>query len=102
MILNKTGRAQAAERLLRDAMAVRAKSAKRSTYAAIVSGVLGECLTIQKRYAEAEPLLVDSFQILQSLHVPQSPILGEARERLVSLYVAWGKPAESARYMPSP
>ena len=102
MILNKTGRAQAAERLLRDAMAVRAKAAKRSTYAAIVSGVLGECLTIQKRYAEAEPLLVDSFQILQSLHVPQSPILGEARERLVSFYAAWGKPAESARYTPSP
>lgn len=100
LILNKTGRSREAEPLLREALAVREqKSPRQSNYVAIALGSLGECLTAEKRYAEGEPLLVESYQTLRSLHVPQSPVLKEARERLVSLYVAWGKPSESTRYL---
>jgi tetratricopeptide (TPR) repeat protein len=100
-VLNKTGRFQEAEPLLREALAIRQKSPRRNDVA-LALGSLGECLFTQKRYAEAEPLLVESYQTLKNLHVPQSPVLNEAHERLVSLYAAWGKPAESIRYMPSP
>jgi hypothetical protein len=54
-------------------------------------GGLGECLTVAKRYAEAEPLLTESYKIIDSLHVPKSPTLKEARGRLATLYAAWGK-----------
>ena len=84
---------------MRQALAIREqKSPRLSNYVAIALGSLGECLTTQKRYAEAEPLLNESYQTLSSLHVPQSPVLKEARERLASLYAAWGKPEDAARY----
>ncbi len=95
LILNKTGRSREAEPLLREVLAIRERVAKRSNYTALALGALGECLTTQKRYAEAEPLLVESYQMLNGLHVPQSPALKEARERLASLYSAWGKPSVS-------
>jgi hypothetical protein len=60
---------------------------------ALVSGALGECLTIQKRYAEAEPLLIQSYKTLKSVQVPGSPTRIEARDRLASLYAGWGKPS---------
>ena len=41
---------------------------------AIALGYLGECLLTQKRYDEAEPLLTESAQILERVHVPQSPV----------------------------
>jgi hypothetical protein len=58
-------------------------------------GNLGECLATQQRYAEAEPLLVESYQMRKSSQVPQRPILKEARDRLASLYSACGKPQET-------
>jgi tetratricopeptide (TPR) repeat protein len=98
-IFDKTGRSREAEPLLREALAIREKAAKHSNYSAIALGELGACLTTQKRYAEAEPLLVESYQTLTDLHVPQSPILKEAREHLIILYTAWGRQAEATRYL---
>jgi tetratricopeptide (TPR) repeat protein len=88
--LNKTGRSKEAERLLREALAIRQKS-PRPADRAIVQGDLGECLLTQNRYAEAEPLLVASYRTLGAAHVPQSPVLKQARERVTALYAAWGK-----------
>ena len=63
LIVNKRGRPREAESLLREALAVREqKSPRKSNYVAIALGSLGECLVTQKRYAEAEPLLVESYQ----------------------------------------
>jgi tetratricopeptide (TPR) repeat protein len=98
LIVNKTGRSHEAEPLLREALAIRQqKSPRQSNYVAIALGSLGECLFTQKRYAEAEPFLFESYQILTNLHVPQSPVLKEARERLLSLYAARGKPSQLVR-----
>ena len=49
----------------------------------------------ERRYAEAEPLLKESYDIFGSFHVPESPALKEARERLVKLYAASGKDSPS-------
>jgi serine/threonine-protein kinase len=94
-ILNRTGRWQEAEPLLRDAVASRRKS-QPSPALADPLGLLGENLVGQKRYAEAEPLLIESYNILRRTQVPPSPVLLEARERLQSLSAAWGKPAHIA------
>ena len=99
-ILNRTGRSREAEILLRDALAIRQHNAHRPTDLAIAQGSLGECLLTQKRYSEAEPLLVESYQTLKALNVPQSPLLNEARTRLFKLYAGWGKVPESRLYAP--
>ncbi len=59
---------------------------------AVALGSLGECLSTEQRYAEAEPLLTESYETLKAVQVPQSPILEEARKRLKSLYAGWGRP----------
>ena len=93
LILNKTGRSREAEALLRDTLAVAQQNSRRPLDVAQASAALGECLAIQERYAEAEPLLVQSYATLKSVQVPGSPAIREARERLASLYAAWGKPS---------
>jgi serine/threonine-protein kinase len=98
-ILTTTGRAPEAEPLLREALAVlEPRVPRQSNPMAIMLGNLGECLAAQGRNAEAEPLLNESYTILKAVHVRESPVLDEARQRLVSLYEAWGKPQEAARY----
>jgi tetratricopeptide (TPR) repeat protein len=64
---------------------------------------LGTFLSDQKRYADAEPLLLAAHEALQA-H-PQAAAsaslkqrLTQARERLVQLYDAWGKPDEAAKW----
>ena len=54
----------------------------------------------QKNYAEAEPLLLQSYQGLQQRQASLPPILNaprritEALERLVQLYDAWASPSK--------
>jgi tetratricopeptide (TPR) repeat protein len=87
LIFVKTGRLREAEPLLRKALTIgEQKSPRRSKYMATALGGLGECLAAQKRYAEAELLLTESYEILGSLQVPQSPALRGARERLELLH----------------
>jgi tetratricopeptide (TPR) repeat protein len=98
-ILNKTGRLSEAERLFREALALREKTApRRSNAVGVALGDVGECLVSQKRYAEAEPLLTESYVIVKAIHVPQSPGLREAAQRLVTLYRSWGKPQQADQY----
>jgi serine/threonine-protein kinase len=105
-ILTTTGRASEAEPLLRDVLAVlEPRVPRQSNPMATMLGNLGDCLAAQARYAEAELRLNESYTILKVVNVPQSPGLDEARQRLVSLYEAWGKPQEAARYrsqLPNP
>ena len=98
-ILSTTGRAREGEPLLREALAVlEPRVPRQSNPIATVLGNLGDCLAAQARYAEAEPLLNESYTILKAVHIHESPVLDEARQRLVSLYEAWGRPQEAARY----
>ena len=96
LTLNRTGRSREAEPLLREVLALRQKGGKPSTQLALAMGNLGECLATQMRYAEAEPLLVESYQMLDSVQVPQSPMLKEARGRLATFYAASGNPEKAA------
>jgi serine/threonine-protein kinase len=57
-----------------------------------VKGALGECLMAQKRYAEAEALLVESYESFKINQVPQSFRIKEASGRLSKLYQTWHRP----------
>src|SRR5262249_4863598 len=65
--------------------------------------LLGGALVGQKKYADAEPLLLQGYEGLR-LHEPSIPAeerprrLLQAIERLGELYDAWGKPDEASKW----
>ena len=64
--------------------------------------LLGASLAGQKKYAEAEPLLVDGYQQMaarkKEISVPDWYYVDRALEWLVQLYEDWGKPARAAEW----
>ncbi len=64
--------------------------------------LLGASLSGQKRYAEAEPLLLEGYQGMLArknrMAVPDWYHLDRAREWIVELYRAWGKPMKAAEW----
>jgi hypothetical protein len=64
--------------------------------------LLGASLAGQKKFAEAEPLLLEGYQGMlarkERMAVPDWYHLDRAREWIVQLYQAWGKPAKAAEW----
>jgi tetratricopeptide (TPR) repeat protein len=64
--------------------------------------LLGASLAGQKKYAEAEPLLLEGYQGMVAqkdrMTVPDWYHLDLAREWIVQLYQAWGKPEKAAEW----
>ena len=67
--------------------------------------ILGAALLGQKRYEEAEPVLLSAYegmmtkQSMVSRSYPLRPKLHEeAAQRIVQLYEGWGKPEEAAKW----
>ena len=57
----------------------------------------------QAQFAEAEPLLVKSYEGLQQRQsrrpdISRVAVLKEASQRVVQLYEAWGKPDQAAEW----
>ena len=65
----------------------------------------GDSLLGQKKYAEAEPLLLSGYEGMKArearLPASRKFHLAEACERIVRLYEAWGKTDEAGRGEPS-
>jgi serine/threonine-protein kinase len=105
-IFSQTGRVDEAEKLLREAVRIRAENMPETHFLrATANGALGEFLTSQKRFAEAEPFLLASHESLMKSQAANSPRTRRSRERLANLYDAWDKPAQAAVYrapLPSP
>src|SRR5204863_2609308 len=76
LILNKLGRSAEAEKILREAVKLRLENLPAKHFmSALARGALGECLTAQRRYDEAEALLVSSYGDLieiQGEHTPRT------------------------------
>jgi serine/threonine-protein kinase len=62
------------------------------------AGLRGACLAGLGRFEEAEPLLLDSYVVLERELSKRSVFTLGILESLVELYDAWGRPAEAARY----
>jgi serine/threonine-protein kinase len=99
LILNKLGRGDEAEKVLREAVKLREENLPIKHFlSALTKGALGECLTVQKRYDEAEALLIASYNDLKSSQGEQTPRTVEAVRRLARLYEAWKKPDQEAAF----
>jgi serine/threonine-protein kinase len=101
--LAKTGQVKEGETILREAVRIRTESLPKEHYwVALANSALGECLTIQQRYSEAEPLLVASYESLKNSQGTHNPRTRLALQRLVELYEKWQKPDLAARYRAMP
>jgi hypothetical protein len=99
MALLAKGDHAGAEPVLRECHTIREKTMPESWLRWNAASMLGEALAGQGRHAEAEPLLLQGYERMEP---PDEPIprrrRREARERIVALYEAWGKPEAAARW----
>jgi len=63
---------------------------------------LGACLSAQRRYAEAEPLLLSGYagmrQRASRMPARQKNWIRSAGEQIVDLYTQWSKPEQAAQW----
>ncbi len=98
VILNRTGKPQEAERIAREAVRLRETSLPKGNWMiAMARSELGECLSRQRRYAEAESLLIQSHQDLLASQGATNPHTSSVKQRLAHLYQAWNKPEASSQ-----
>jgi hypothetical protein len=99
LVLLKTSRFSEAEGLLRPSLERRQRLFPDEWRTPQAQSLLGEALTGEKRFAEAEPLLLAGFSGLkaQSVRIPASAGVSfrHTGECLIKLYLDWGKSAEA-------
>ena len=90
------GRPDESEKPLRESLGIREKNQPEAWTTFSTQSMLGEYLLGQKKYSEAEPLLLGGYQGMDTRKktIPASvrkQRLSEALERIVRLYDEWGK-----------
>jgi tetratricopeptide (TPR) repeat protein len=91
------GRLEEAETVARRALAIRlAKFPETSVPVALTRLRLGQILTAQKRYPQADELLRKAAESLAAAGPGAASYAQNAIKARVALYQAWGKPAEAA------
>ncbi|MEY2541772.1 MAG: eukaryotic-like serine/threonine-protein kinase [Verrucomicrobiota bacterium] len=99
LIYSRLGKAADAEKLLRQAVQIRASNMPVTHFLrAMTEGALGEFLSRQNDFPEAEPLLLGSYESLKASQAANSPRTRLALQRLANLYEAWNNPDQAARY----
>jgi hypothetical protein len=91
-----------AELKLRESLTIRQTTHPNNWITFDTQSMLGEALLEQKKYAQAEPLLLAGYDGLKQRRakIPLQQLfrLTRAIQRLVRLYTAWGKPEEASRW----
>jgi tetratricopeptide (TPR) repeat protein len=99
LAMTRDGKAAEAEPMLREGLKLaKANHLGGTASPENVSAALGECLLDQKRYAEAEPLLLSGYAALKMRLGEHNSVYVPVARRLYELYTAWNKPAEAARF----
>jgi hypothetical protein len=97
--LEDQGDLKGAESALRESLALREASMPSGHWQLATSrSVLGECLARQRRFAEAEPLVVGGYEALKAFRGERDDRTAEALARVVALYEAWKRPDAAATY----
>jgi tetratricopeptide (TPR) repeat protein len=91
------GRGREAEPLLREAVAIRRRAGDDATDLGQALSDLGACLTMLARYPAADSALAEGYEVLLSAEGADDERTRAARDRLIALYEAWGKPERAAR-----
>jgi len=96
------GKFAESEPLAREAMEFNRKKQPDDWQGFRAETLLGASLAGQKKYADAEPLLLEGYQGMlarkDKIEVPSWYHLDRAREWIVQLYQAWGKPGKAAEW----
>jgi tetratricopeptide (TPR) repeat protein len=101
-VLAAEGQAPKAEAMLREGLEIRRKKLpKDDPEIAEAGSALGACLTRLSRFDEAESLLLGSYPILMAKR-SASASTRDARQNLLDLYNAWGKPDKAREYAAVP
>jgi serine/threonine protein kinase len=91
-----------AETILRECLAIRQKAQPDDWSAFNTRSQLGGSLMGQKKFAEAEPLILAGYEGLKArvarIPAPGKPRLTEAAERVIRLYEAWDKPEQATAW----
>ena len=91
-----------AESYLRECLTIRAKTEPDAWTTFNTQSMLGGALLGQKKYAEAEPLILQGYEGMKAREAkvppPARERLTEAAQRIVQLYEAWGKPDQAAAW----
>jgi eukaryotic-like serine/threonine-protein kinase len=99
------GKFAESEPLAREAMEIDRKKRTDDWQGFRAESLLGASLAGQKKYAEAEPLLLEGYQGMLArkdrMEVPNRYHLDRAREWIVQLYQAWGKREKAAEWRES-
>jgi len=100
------GRNAEAEELLRRCLAEREKTEPNGFRQASTRTMLGRVLAEQKKFAEAEPLLLAGYEGLEAnadkISRARQYHRSDARAWLAELYEDWGKPDEAAKWRSGP
>ncbi len=95
LTLLKADKPADAEPILRECLAIRTKKEPEAWTTFGTKSMLGGSLLGQKKYADAEPLLLEGYDGMKQreakIPVPTKIRMTEALERLVQLYDDWGK-----------
>jgi serine/threonine-protein kinase len=98
-VLLARGRLAEAESAFRSATDIRRDQFGESNmFVADVRVWLARCLLEAGRLAEAEPLLLESYPVLADSLGTDYPDTVAARQALIELYTAWGKPEQAAQF----
>ncbi len=101
MLLSQNNPAEA-ELKLRECLTIRQKTEHDDWTTFDTMSILGEALSDQKKYADAEPMLLSGYEGMKqhegTIPSQDKPRLTKALERLVKLYEAWGKPDKAMRW----
>jgi hypothetical protein len=88
--------------LLRDALGIREKNIPDAWLTFDTRSLLGASLLGQKKYAEAEPLLIQGYEGMRvraaKISAPSMKPLTEGGARVVELSAAWGKKHKAAEW----
>jgi len=93
------GDARRAEEVLRESLAIQARALPRDHWQiASTRTMVALCLVDQRRFAEAERLMLEAYPIVEKEFGPGHRRVAAVVERLVALYEAWGKPDKAREW----
>jgi tetratricopeptide (TPR) repeat protein len=102
LVYQSEGKFAQSEPLAREALEFTRKEQPDDWQRFRAESLLGASMAGQKKYAEAEPLLLEAYQGMMArkerIGVPNWYYLDRAREWIVQLYQAWGKPEVAAEW----
>jgi hypothetical protein len=67
----------------------------------LTKSALGRSIAQQKRYAEAEPLLLDNYRVLRAVRGADNPTVTRTHDWIEQLYRDWGKPDQAQIFFTS-